>query len=96
MNRFRIYLCLTAAAAALTGCAHPPMIWDPASPAKNMADFPVDDARCKITAQQITPSYTAMGAPMFVAIAAAAHNDQIRDNYRNCMVITGWRQEATR
>lgn len=94
MNRLRILLC-AAVAATLAGCAQP-MIWNPASAAKNTAEFPVDDARCKITAQQITPGYSAMGTPMFVAIAAGAHNDQVRENYKNCMVISGWHLQAAR
>jgi hypothetical protein len=57
---------------------------------KDPAAFEVDSAKCRMTAKAVTPGITAFGPPLLIAAAASRHNQDLKEEFNDCMVVSGW------
>jgi hypothetical protein len=61
------------------------MIWNPPAGGTE-AHFHRDNIECMQTARATVGDGFAMGSPMFVAIASAAHQENVRGVFKECML----------
>lgn len=72
-----------AAVLLLSACA--PTVFDP-PPGGNEAQFHRDNLECAAMARGIVGDSFAFGPPLFVAAAAAGHNNAMRKAHDECML----------
>lgn len=72
-----------AATLALAACAHQ-TIWD--SPTGDQAQFHRDNLECAQEARATVGDGFVMGPPLFVALATAAHNNNMQAAHDECML----------
>lgn len=76
-----------AATLAIAACA--PTVFDP-PPGGTEAQFHRDNLKCAAIAHGIVGDSLAFGPPLFVAAAAAGHNNAMRQAHDECMLGEGY------
>ena len=80
-----------AAVLALAGCQRPD-IWD--QPGVTQAQFHRDNLECQMVARGVAGDQFAMGTTSFVVMAAAVHQQNVRELYRECMMGKNYTREG--
>ena len=80
---------LALAATMLAACQRPD-VWD--QPGVNEAQFHRDNLECQVIGRGAVGDQFAMGTTSFVLIAAAVHQQNVRDAYRECMMGKSYRE----
>jgi hypothetical protein len=67
------------------------MVWNlPPDGSRTETEFHRDNVECQMTARSVVGDQFAMGTPLFIAMAAAGHNQAMREADKECLLGKGY------